>query len=178
MSRVLVYLEKHPSWGLTPTVKNDKSKFTVIKGRARDKGTHYRNLIKCVVESLGDVRDPSEPVPAGEGIHKDALTIVVLRQRILAVGAKVAPDVKVSLEMAGRVAYLRFHYQGKVNQGKPKAPSFWDDIDAGLADVRGATGEAVEAMSLLFSRSLSDDLALYGPVNLDHLVTVSPALLD
>ncbi|KAJ6463073.1 hypothetical protein DFH09DRAFT_1113676 [Mycena vulgaris] len=116
--------------------RNDKSKFTVIKGRARDK------------ESLGDVRDPSEPVPAGEGIHKDALTIVVLRQRILAVGAKVAPDVKVSLEMAGRVAYLRFHYQGKVNQGKPKAPSFWDDIDAGLADVRGATGEAVEAMSL------------------------------
>ncbi|KAJ7444524.1 hypothetical protein B0H11DRAFT_2203710 [Mycena galericulata] len=177
--RVVAYIEKHPSWGLTLRVKSDKSKYSVIKLRIRDKLTQYRNLIKgAIEESMGEAREESsEVVPPGEPVRKDALNVLVLCQRILAVGAKVAPDVKVSMEMAARVAYLRFHYKLKVNAGLPKAPAFWDDVDKGLAEVRDTTRGNQEELSRLFSRSLSDDLKIYGQVKLDHLTAVSPALL-
>ncbi|KAJ7467267.1 hypothetical protein B0H11DRAFT_2281255 [Mycena galericulata] len=160
-----VYIEKHASWGLTARVKSDKSKFSVIKLRIRDKLTQYRNLLKGAIEE--------SMVPPGEPVRKDALNVLVLCQRILAVGAKVAPDVKVSMEMAARVAYLRFHYKLKVDARL----RFWDDVDKGLAEVRETTRGNREELSRLFSRSLSDDLKIYGQVKLDHLTAVSPALL-
>ncbi|KAJ7659001.1 hypothetical protein B0H17DRAFT_1261529 [Mycena rosella] len=173
------FLEKHPSWGLTGVIMNDKSKFPVIKTRVRDKLTDYRNRVKVAIEeSLGVARDPLEVVAPGEGIRKDALNIITLCQRIVAVGSKVAPDVKVSMEMAGCIAYLRYRYQAQFDKGKLMAPGFWEDVDSGLQEVREATKEVVEAMSAVFSRSLRDALALYGMVKLDHLATVPPTLLD
>ncbi|KAJ7778813.1 hypothetical protein DFH07DRAFT_766014 [Mycena maculata] len=179
-ARVLAYLEKHPSWGLTVQVKHDKSKFDVISLRVRDKLTAFRNLIKSAIEeSLGTARDPLEVLAPGEATRVDAIDIVTLCQRILAIGAKVAPDVKVSMEMAARVAYLRFHYQTQVDAGRPKAPRFWSDVDTGLTEIRTtATGGSAEGMTRLFSRALNDDLVMYGPVGLDYLVDVSPAGLD
>ncbi|KAJ7104569.1 hypothetical protein C8R43DRAFT_1141002 [Mycena crocata] len=177
--RVLKFLEKHPSWGLTLEVKSDKPKYTVIQNRVRDKLTHYRNLIKVAIEeSLGGVRDSSEVISPGLPTRKDALDIVTLCQRILAIGAKVAPDVKTSMELVARVAYLRHHYQAKENDNKHKAPQFWESVDSGLAEIRALTRENKEETSRLFSRSLRDDQRMYGEVQLDHLATETPTLLD
>jgi hypothetical protein len=61
---------------------------------------------------MGRDRDGSEednltlPVGVALPIRIDAVNIVVLCQRILAVGSKVAPDARVSTEMTARVAYM------------------------------------------------------------------------
>jgi hypothetical protein len=58
-----------------------------------------------IKDSVGHACDPADVVPGGP-TRKDAQDILVLCQRVLALGAKVAPDVKLSAELAGRMAYV------------------------------------------------------------------------
>ncbi|KAJ7890151.1 hypothetical protein B0H14DRAFT_3855533 [Mycena olivaceomarginata] len=189
IARVVNYLGKHPSWGLTSDLKADRSKFKVIKGRVGSQLTHYRNVIKSAIgDSIGHPRDPTEPIPRGEPTCKDAQDILVLCQRILSLGGKVAPDIKLSMEMASRMAYVRHIYQTKLDKNTKnkdeeeteadKVPGFWTAVDKGLEEIREETHGVEEVMSRLFSRSLADDLALYGKVVLDHLAVVPPHTLE
>ncbi|KAJ7836513.1 hypothetical protein B0H13DRAFT_2368684 [Mycena leptocephala] len=198
--RLLNYLEKHPSWGLTSEVKGDKAKYEVIKGRARYQLTKFRNLIKdAIKDSVGHACDPADVVPGGP-TRKDAQDILVLCQRVLALGAKVAPDVKLSAELAGRMAYVCFIYQKNLDKSQKKGdksksgsrqepaetidsevdgddikdkedkvPKFWEAVNKALAEVRDVTKGAEDAMSRLFSRSLQEDMAIYGCAKLDDL---------
>ncbi|KAJ7607051.1 hypothetical protein FB45DRAFT_1136032 [Roridomyces roridus] len=176
--RVINYLLRNPSRGLTAEMRDDQAQFKIIKRRVRDKLTHNRNQIKCAIEgSMGEEREPDEVTGTGEPIRKDALDIVTLCQRIVALGAKVAPDVKVSTEMVARVAYLRYHFQVKVDAGSPKAPNFWRAVDEGLTEVRTLTLGDPEALSRIFARSLRDDLARYGHVDMEELTPVTPSIL-
>lgn len=78
---------------------------------------------------------------------------------------------------------------------KNKVPGFWTDVDEGLDEVRQETHGVEEATSRyvdtvhpnnipltdnpsLFTRSLTDNLALYGKVPLDHLTIVLPHTLE
>ncbi|KAJ7850760.1 hypothetical protein B0H13DRAFT_2360539 [Mycena leptocephala] len=195
--RLLNYLEKHPSWGLTSEVKGDKAKYEVIKAEL---DTSSRNK-----DSVGHACDPADVVPGGP-TRKDAQDILVLCQRVLALGAKVAPDVKLSAELVGRMAYVRFIYQKNLDKSQKKGdksksgsrqepaetidsevdgddikdkedkvPKFWEAVDTALAEVRDVTKGAEDA--ILFSRSLQEDMAIYGCAKLDDLVANAPHTL-
>ncbi|KAJ7828991.1 hypothetical protein B0H13DRAFT_2372841 [Mycena leptocephala] len=198
IARVLNHLAKDPSWGFTAEVRADKAKLKVIKGRVGLKLTSFRNVIKSAIgDSVGHTRETTEFLLPGEPTRNDTQDILTLCQRILSLGAKVAPDVKLSMEMAARMAYVRHIYQGKLDkkskkQAEVKEPEadaeadkddekvskFWASVDSGLAEVRQVAKGVEEDMSRLFSKSLADDLALYGKVKLDHLTAVAPHTPD
>ncbi|KAJ7226207.1 hypothetical protein C8J57DRAFT_1535374 [Mycena rebaudengoi] len=186
VARLLAHLEKHPSWGFTSEVKKNKARFPLVKTRGQDRFTHLRNQLKdALAGSVGTVRDGSEAeaTTPTSGVQTvtvrfGALNIVELCQQMLAVGSKVAPDVKVSMEMAARVAYLRYIYQTLADMKAEARPSFWPEVDKNLKEVREeAMGDEV-AISNVFAKILNEDIEVYGEVRLDKLVLISPALFE
>ncbi|KAJ7804208.1 hypothetical protein B0H14DRAFT_3880655 [Mycena olivaceomarginata] len=176
IARVTTYLEKH---GLTPDIKNDKSKLPVIQKRSGTRLTHFRNVIKDLIgDSRGTVRDPAEAVLPGEPLRKGAVNIVDLTQSILLVGAKAASDAKLSLALVARVAYLRWVYEAIVVEKGAGAPTYWTGVDKRLEEIRVSKNGVPEAMSRAFGRFLTGDYLLYGDAFVEHLSTVSPSTID
>ncbi|KAJ7037047.1 hypothetical protein C8F04DRAFT_1393841 [Mycena alexandri] len=176
VGRVTDYLEKH---GLTPEIKNDNSKFPLYKKRSGLRLTHYRNVTKELIgESRGTARDPGEAVPPGDATRKDAVDVLNLTQQILHLGLKAAPDLKLSLPLVARVAWLRWAYQARVATKGEAAPGYWEFVDAQLAEIRTLKKGDIEAMSRTFGRFLNDDFALYGSAFVEDLSTVAPTTLD
>ncbi|KAJ7635968.1 hypothetical protein DFH06DRAFT_1139052 [Mycena polygramma] len=135
--RVLASLKKHPSHGFTPEVRNDKAKHSVVQKRAELRLTHFRNLIKdMLLVSIGTARNPADVVLAGELRRQDCLNILELTQRIIALGSKVAPGIKISLELVGRISYLRWVFWNVYAKKGEKTPGYWEAVDKELDTLR------------------------------------------
>ncbi|KAJ7807469.1 hypothetical protein B0H14DRAFT_3152450 [Mycena olivaceomarginata] len=168
INRVIDYLGKH---GLTPDIKNDKSKFPVYQKRSGLRLTHYRNVTKDLIgASRGTSRDPGETVPPGQATRKDAVNILELTQNILLLGSKAIPDAKLSLALVARVAWLRWVYETILAKSGPGAPN------TGTGLTRASPICASRKTGL--GRFLNDDFALYGTVFVEDLTPVSPINMD
>ncbi|KAJ7834411.1 hypothetical protein B0H13DRAFT_1914118 [Mycena leptocephala] len=64
-----------------------------------------------------------------------------------------------------------------IKDKEDKVPKFWEAVDKALAEVRDVTKGAKDAMSRLFSRSLQEDMAIYGCAKLDNLAANAPHTL-
>ncbi|KAJ7836547.1 hypothetical protein B0H14DRAFT_3870752 [Mycena olivaceomarginata] len=169
INRVIGYLGKH---GLTPDIKNDKSKFPVYQKLSGLRLTHYRNVTRDLIgASRGTARDPGKTVPPGQATRKDAVYILDLTQSILLLGSKATPDAKLSLALVARVAWLRWVYEAILAKSGPGAPKYWDGVDTRFADMR-------KQKKRVFGRFLNDDFALYGTVFVEDLTPVSPINMD
>ncbi|KAJ7115667.1 hypothetical protein C8R44DRAFT_739423 [Mycena epipterygia] len=145
VKRVQAHLEKHPSWGWTPEVKGDKSKTKVLVQRIRNKLTHSRNEIKSLLEkSIGEVNEA--------GVRTGHTNVYDLSRQIIALGSRVAPDAKVSLDLCVRVAFLRAKVQE--NPGS----DFWTCVDTYLEKVRVSKNYQAERISEVFSFIYEADL--------------------
>ncbi|KAJ7233079.1 hypothetical protein C8J57DRAFT_1250186 [Mycena rebaudengoi] len=187
VERLTAYLLMHPSWGLTTEVKSNKPKWKAIVKYMRDTFTSDHNHIKeAIGKSMGRDRDRTEednltlPVGVAPPIRVDAVNIVVLCQRILAVSSKVAPEARVSTEMTARVAYmasLRSVYATQEKTLGPKAPNFWPALDNGLLEIREVKKDKVR-ISEVFAKALRQDMLTYGEVQLDRLIVVAPPMFE
>ncbi|KAJ6468480.1 hypothetical protein DFH09DRAFT_1294708 [Mycena vulgaris] len=175
VDRLTNFLLKLPASGLTTAIINDKPKARVVTDRLRTKLTHMRNAIKDVIgDSFGDKAGDSDD-PASR-----PLDIVALCQRVVALGANKQPtEVKVSLEMCGRFAFLRETYStlAKNNPGS-KATDFWAEVDKDLVKMREAKSNDEVRISQCIAYILADDRQAYGTVNLENLITESPISLS
>ncbi|KAJ7083338.1 hypothetical protein B0H15DRAFT_1024163 [Mycena belliarum] len=173
--RLLAYLTKLPDSGLTAAIVRDKSKFDTVKARMRQKLTHNRNAIKdLLADSFGDTSvDPEDPAFR-------PTNIVDLCQQIVALGAHRQPaELKVSLEMCARFAFVRESYVALVKDSTTGKPvDFWKELDKDLGRMREAKNNDPVRISQLLSDSLADDRRKYGPVSVDDLLKVSPISLD
>ncbi|KAJ7795973.1 hypothetical protein B0H14DRAFT_3887898 [Mycena olivaceomarginata] len=191
LHRLTSYLLKLPSSGLTSTIMADKAKKAAVVERMRNKLTRVRNAIKdLLVASLGNTE--AEP----DDDCAQPMDIVTLCQRAIALGAKYDTELKVSLEMCGRFAFLRETYvtitanavKGATNSNtadpaRPTAPSrkkeadFWSTVDKDLVELREKKQNDPVRISSTISAILGDDKKLYpGDTNLEELIQVSPLI--
>ncbi|KAJ7436403.1 hypothetical protein FB451DRAFT_1454710 [Mycena latifolia] len=126
------------------------------------------------------VEDPEDPAARPQDI-------VILCQQVLDLSANKQKDVKVSLEMCGRFAFLRESYSlqakdlarrlaAKKETGKVTM-DFWSGVDKDLKDMRAAKGNDEARISQCIADTLADDRKKYGPVSLEDLIQESPVSL-
>ncbi|KAJ7358208.1 hypothetical protein DFH08DRAFT_953394 [Mycena albidolilacea] len=154
ISRLTGHLLRIPNSRLTPALTRDKSKMNVIEGRMRYKLTHSRNLIKdLIVDSVGD--------PDTEDESGQPMDIITLCQQVIDLGSsKLTTDIKVSVEMCGRLAFLRETY---VIFAKALAtPSEKKD--------GGSKNHDKVRISTVIRGILADDRKTYGAADLDQLI--------
>ncbi|KAJ7834420.1 hypothetical protein B0H13DRAFT_2369876 [Mycena leptocephala] len=164
------YLLKLPTSGLTSAIMQDKAKKTVIQERMRQKLTRTRNALKDVIaDSLGD------PEAVDRENDPTRLDIIALCQRAIALGSKLTTELKVSVEMCGRFAFLRETYVDLVASGK-KGFDFWGGVDKALVDLRKSKGHDKTRISKTIGDILVDDKALYGPADVEGLIQDSPIM--
>ncbi|KAJ7482076.1 hypothetical protein B0H11DRAFT_2280188 [Mycena galericulata] len=164
VKRVQAHLEGHPSWGWTSEVQADKSKTRVLITRIRAKLTHSRNDMKSLLEkSLGTVdvdEDDEERTPDEERNlpprprtgHTDTYT---LTRQIVGLGARVAPEVKVSLDLCVRVACLR------ANLPEAPGPTYWSELDKYIKKVRESKQGDPKRISDVFGSIYEADLVMF-----------------
>ncbi|KAJ7934117.1 hypothetical protein B0H13DRAFT_2306135 [Mycena leptocephala] len=136
--------------------------------RMRQKLTRTRNALKDVIaDSLGD------PEAMDRDNDPTRLDIIALCQRAIALGSKLTTELKVSVEMCGRFAFLRETYVDLAASGK-KGFDFWGSVDKALMDLRESKGHDKTRISKTIGDILVDDKALYGPADVEGLIQDSP----
>ncbi|KAJ7703505.1 hypothetical protein B0H17DRAFT_1127140 [Mycena rosella] len=179
VDRLTTFLLKVPGSGLSTALVQDKQKMKVIETRMRSKLTNGRNAIKDLISnSLGDesVEDPEDPAARSNDI-------VMLCQQVLNLSFNKQKDVKVSLEMCGRFAFLRDTY---VTLSATPTPSkvvkattdFWGSVDKDLKNMRAAKSNDEARISQVIGDILADDKKKYGPANLEELIQESPVSMN
>ncbi|KAH8107678.1 hypothetical protein BXZ70DRAFT_903157 [Cristinia sonorae] len=156
---IIGILERHPRWGLTPEVKDNKASFDPILSRAQTRLTERRGELKSLLTASLSKES------------RGATNIVDLVQRAInkmIKGSKVsiAVDVKVNLQMCARFAFLR-----KVLV-ESNGTSFWQVVDEQLKSLREKCDEAPNGDALksqFFKLVLEEDLRQYGVANLDDI---------
>ncbi|KAJ7331030.1 hypothetical protein DFH08DRAFT_815110 [Mycena albidolilacea] len=146
ISRLTGHLLRIPNCGLTPALTYDKSKMNVIEGRMRYKFTHSRNLIKDLVnldrrrffftadvgQIVKSVGDPDTEDESGQ-----PMDIITLCQRVIDLGSsKLTTDIKVSVEMCGRFAFLALAMPSEKKDGGVRKTDFWGSVDKNLEELR------------------------------------------
>ncbi|KAJ7934544.1 hypothetical protein B0H13DRAFT_2305635 [Mycena leptocephala] len=183
-----------PSWEIS-----HKSKKAAVVERMRNVLTRVRNAIEDLASptvTLCPTADDSPQLVASLGNTEaepddnsaQPMDIVTLCQRAIARGAKYDTELKVSLEMCGRFAFLRETYvtitanaaKGATNPNtadpaRPTAPSrkkeadFWSTVDKDLAELREKKKNDPARISNTISAILADDKKLYpGDTNLEE----------
>ncbi|KAG6864218.1 hypothetical protein C0991_011329 [Blastosporella zonata] len=157
VNQVVEYLTKHPSWGLTPEVKNDKAKMDVIYSRVHARLTNCQYEIKNLIkDSIGEVDE--------EGDLLGAQDILKLSKAIINLGNRIC-DLKLSIQFAARVAVLHSIYVEKVEQD-PQTKDYWKTVDQQLEDIR-TKKKTPEAISQLFTKVLKCDHNKFGIETVD-----------
>ncbi|KAJ7488708.1 hypothetical protein B0H11DRAFT_1070290 [Mycena galericulata] len=148
LKRVQAHLEKNPTWGWTAEVKGDKSKTKQLIKRIRSKLTHGRSDIKTLLEkSIGTVDE--------DKVRHDHKDLYALTAQIVALGSRLTPDIKVSLDLCVRVAVLRAKVQ------KYPGPDFWTKVDDSLARTRLQKNNDPDRISEVFARFYEADLETF-----------------
>ncbi|KAJ7790770.1 hypothetical protein B0H14DRAFT_3891014 [Mycena olivaceomarginata] len=164
INRLTGHLLRIPNSGLTSALTHDKSKMNVIEGRMRYKFTHSRNLIKdLIVESVGN--------PDTEDESGQSMDIITLCQQVIDLGSsKLTTDIKVSVEMCGRFAFLR---ETCVTFAKALAtPS------EKKTELRESKNHDKVRISTVIGDILADDRKAYGAADLDQFIKESPPMFS
>ncbi|EIW54555.1 uncharacterized protein TRAVEDRAFT_52251 [Trametes versicolor FP-101664 SS1] len=167
---VLGILERHPSWGYTKDIKCDKYKRDIIAARVGTRLSDRRSDIKeTIMLSLGPDGQPApSSTTAASGVNKQSpqlLHVVDLCQAIIDKGPNsICEDVKVTLQMCARVAFLRKILAALIMNPRAKFDKYWNIVDAQLITLRAIKDDAkINQQLTLF---LTQDLELYGNTSL------------
>ncbi|KAJ7770389.1 hypothetical protein B0H14DRAFT_3590650 [Mycena olivaceomarginata] len=145
VKRVQTHLEKYPSFGWTAEIKADKTKTKVLLARVRTKLTHGRNNIKNLLEkSIGTVD--------ADGVRHDYVDLYKLASNVLALGSRVAPDTKLSLDFCVRVALLHAKVQESPGQ------DYWNKVDEYLEQVRVKKDNDAVRIAEVFEQIYDQDI--------------------
>ncbi|KAI0071056.1 hypothetical protein K474DRAFT_1776424 [Panus rudis PR-1116 ss-1] len=123
-------LEKHPSWGYTSEVRDDKYKNDIVEERIRQRLTDRRASLKTAIsKSIGDSGpDPTQP-------NTNCQDILELAQAVIQIHN--ASDSVVTLELCARLAYLRFVLLKNEVEAHPKyRGKYWQVVDQRLQQIR------------------------------------------
>ncbi|KAI0819959.1 hypothetical protein BC628DRAFT_1399598 [Trametes gibbosa] len=168
-------LERHPSWGYTKDVKNDKYKRDIIVARVGTRFTDRRSDMKeIIVLSLGpELQPPPSKSPSDSSTpNKPAakqINVVTLCESIIAKGPRsICEDVTVTLQMCARVAFLRKIMVALLKNPQLKFDRYWNLVDKQLEGLR-VLGEG--AITRQLTAYLKADLDLYGQVPLPGAIS-------
>ncbi|KAF9466215.1 hypothetical protein BDZ94DRAFT_1252361 [Collybia nuda] len=149
-------LDQNPSWGLTPAVKDNKSKYDVIVTRVCGRLTSRRYDIKKILgDSLGKISAGLD----GNG-RVDATDIVTLCQALVKIYR--SANITVTVQLCARIAFLRY-----LIAEKPTG-RFWEGVDKELLSTRTDLPSAAR-QSRFFGSLLKLDRETYGDADLDEL---------
>ncbi|KAJ7814414.1 hypothetical protein B0H14DRAFT_3878708 [Mycena olivaceomarginata] len=177
----LVMIDPNASMYVKKALTHDKSKMNVIEGRMRYKFTHSRNLIKdLIVASVGD--------PDTEDESGQPMDIITLCQQVIDLGSsKLTTDIKVSVEMCGRFAFLRETYvtfakalatPSEKKDGGVKKTDFWGTVDKNLEELRESKNHDKVRILTVIGDILADDRKACGAADLDQLIKESPPMFS
>lgn len=162
-------LEEHPSWGLTPAVKADKTKFDTIMARVRDKLTKRRAEMKKVLARSMGTEDHTQEAEPGEPLPRiGAQNIVELCEELVDIYKRA--DMAVSVPLCARVAFLR--HVLKLGNGA----NYWDTVDTELKSTRDALLDKSK-QSKFFQKILDLDRNTYGQAQLAGIPLSTPSQL-
>ncbi|KAH9942015.1 hypothetical protein B0H21DRAFT_751758 [Amylocystis lapponica] len=160
---VMGILEKHPAWGYTRQVKNDKYKADIVEQRVKTRLTDRRSNIKDLIWlSLGPAHKP--PVSDGSSSKKPEPVLLNIVQLCTAVCKKHPNNTPtVSLQMCARFAFLRHMLlqllTNAVLAGKSHR-KYWDLVDDQLDIMRKNTEPGMS--TLVLTQMLEDDRRIHG----------------
>ncbi|KAF8064463.1 hypothetical protein FPV67DRAFT_1451635 [Lyophyllum atratum] len=156
------FLQRYPGWGVTSQVAEDPTKLKVVVGKARDVFVTLRNLIKGKIE---------ESI-ASEKNDNTSTDIMTLCQQIVSLRTKIAPKVKVSVQMCGRVAFLRKTFV-KMQSGGKVGRDYWPKVDAELENIRVRKDNDATRISAVFTQILAEDRETHGRADVASLIADS-----
>lgn len=158
---LLEILERHPSWGYRPDVKENPYRHNIVVSFISAKLTSRRYTAKKIIaESIGEA--PEDPADVKRA---DALDILALCERLTANVFKAAKIV-VTVPMCARIAFLRLIYIGKPDAGE----KFWSIADDNLKDFRAKFSNDQRKISSKFAKILTQDRQVYGDVDISYML--------
>ncbi|KAJ2913539.1 hypothetical protein MD484_g6873, partial [Candolleomyces efflorescens] len=157
---IVTQLEKHPHWGFTPDVKNDKAKFKTVTHRIRKLLTSRRNVFKTMMKtSLGYIKEGARDIHCP---NLESLDIVELCETAISTGSHVIKrDLKVSIPMMARFAFLRKILLETLENPAVDVDDYWKKVDSTLNEVREVK-KTPARMTRFFLSILEEDCKLYG----------------
>ncbi|CDO77983.1 hypothetical protein BN946_scf184811.g4 [Trametes cinnabarina] len=168
-------LERHPSWGYTKDIKNDKYRRDIIIARVGTRFTDRRSDMKeLILLSLGpELQPPPSKSPSDSPtLNKPAaqqINIVTLCENIIAKGPRsICEDVTVTLQMCARIAFLRKIMVALLKSPHLKFDRYWNLVDKQLEGLRGLDDSVITRQLTSYLRA---DLDLYGQVSLPSTVS-------
>ncbi|KAG6819227.1 hypothetical protein H0H93_014022 [Arthromyces matolae] len=155
VTALMEHLRRFPNWGLTDEVFNDPSKLSVIVSKAREDFITIRNQIEKSVGKAG--AEANQPRLGAQDIVSTCKNILALRSRL-------APNLKVSLKMAARVAFLRNEYLKNPDR------KYWYRVDKKLNEIRRLKDDDPKRISVVFAKILQADTKQFPGANLENIV--------
>ncbi|KAF5359933.1 hypothetical protein D9758_013978 [Tetrapyrgos nigripes] len=166
---------------LTPALRDHKPTLKALKAKAGNLCTHHRADIKLqIARSLGDFNSDIK-LFIGPFVPIVELTTAITNE----VNGRAA-EVKVSLPLVARIAFLRNIFVSEAQQtsdGKVGA-GYWDAVDKGLEFIRESHKNNKVQISGVFARILQDDRTKYqsdftGPMeSLDGLEDIAVDIIQ
>ncbi|KAF9469000.1 hypothetical protein BDZ94DRAFT_1245129 [Collybia nuda] len=159
---VTALIKKHPSWGVTPEVKDNKSSWDVVVKWVRERLTDWCYDIKKVLSKSIWTTQTDDNGVATLVNRTDPLDIIDLCTAL--VGIFPGAQVPVTVPMLGRVAVLR-----QVLVNSKGATKFWEKVDNTFVKLRSDHNNDKTAISKLIGRALKNDHKVYGEVDVTHV---------
>ncbi|KAJ7347596.1 hypothetical protein DFH08DRAFT_960897 [Mycena albidolilacea] len=133
-----------------------------------------------IVESVGN--------PDTEDESGQPMDIITLCQQVIDLGSsKLTTDIKVSVEMCGRFAFLCETYitfakalatPSEKKDGGVKKTDFWGTVDKNLEELRESKNHNKVRISMVIGDILADNRKAYGAADLDQLIKESPPMFS
>ncbi|KAI0364689.1 hypothetical protein BV20DRAFT_983058 [Pilatotrama ljubarskyi] len=171
---VMNIFERHPSWGYSSDIKNDKYKRDIISARVGSRLTDRRSDIKeAILLSLGPELQPQVASSSSGTTHKpipERVNIVKLCENIIAKAPKSASEgIKVSLQMCVRIAFLRKVMVALLESPTMKFDRYWNAVDGQLIALRTKDDAFITRQLTSY---LNADLECYGRTDIPRAVNV------
>ncbi|KAH9949934.1 hypothetical protein B0H21DRAFT_889360 [Amylocystis lapponica] len=163
---VMGILEKHPAWGYTKEVKNDKSKADMVKMRVQVRLTDRRAVIKrTIMLSLGPELQPRNS-PASEQ-STSSKRVEAVRQDIVKLCTVIAnehstTEAVVTVQMCARFAFLRHVFLQMLQKPELADASYWPLVDKQLDLLRGQYPDDPDSITRILTMMLNNDRRDYG----------------
>jgi len=187
---VMGILEKHPQWGFTKEVKNNKSKSDVVRARVQLRLTDRRAAIKrAIMLSIGPPPPPLSSDSTGEETQSQAATAghisakkhaKAVRLDIVKLCAAIAnehseSEVVVTIQMCARFAFLRHVFVQSISNPALSGNSYWPLVDKQLDLLREQYPGDPGSVTLVLTMMLNSDRHKYGQPDTQHEPTETSA---
>ncbi|KAH9929131.1 hypothetical protein B0H21DRAFT_712055 [Amylocystis lapponica] len=158
---IMGILEKHPAWGYTKEVKNDKSKADMVKLRVQVRLTDRRAVIKkAILLSLGPELQPRNNTASSKRVEAVRLDIVKLCTIIA--NEHSSTEAVVTVQMCARFAFLRHVFMQMLQKPELADASYWPLVDKQLDLLRGQYMDNPDGITCVLTMMLNNDWHDYG----------------